>query len=165
MHIVLSIHDRAPVFLSPETAPLWLSGKPFAQIANKVLQTSIVECKQLYMYEVSKDVNSVRNETPDCLLTKKESEEKKKAKGISRFFTKGVKTEIKPTVLLLPSSNSIKQEHVAKKEDVAIAKPIKKEPVITTQTVKKEIPAVGEKRKSAPVKKGPLDNYFKKIKK
>jgi len=84
------VHDRMPVFLTPDTAALWLDQtKPFAEIIASVLKASKVHAaSQLLLYEVSPLVSNIRNESPDCILPKKEYDAKQLSKGIGRFFKK-----------------------------------------------------------------------------
>lgn len=83
-----AVHDRMPVFLTPETASLWLEPSArWADILREVLQVSQAHAKsQLLLYEVSTLVSNIRNESPDCLLPKKEYDARQLSKGIGRFF-------------------------------------------------------------------------------
>eukprot|EP00929_Paragymnodinium_shiwhaense_P044116 TRINITY_DN22631_c0_g1_i1.p1 TRINITY_DN22631_c0_g1~~TRINITY_DN22631_c0_g1_i1.p1 ORF type:complete len:388 (+),score=58.02 TRINITY_DN22631_c0_g1_i1:111-1274(+) len=85
---VFDIHDRMPVFLTPETAALWLDcSKSFADIIGQITQCSEKHAKtQLHLYEVPSLVSSIRNESPDCIMPKKEYDARQKAKGIGAFF-------------------------------------------------------------------------------
>mmetsp|Transcript_93858 Transcript_93858/g.176422 ORF Transcript_93858/g.176422 Transcript_93858/m.176422 type:complete len:363 (+) Transcript_93858:38-1126(+) len=83
-----AVHDRMPVFLTPETAALWLEPSArWADILREVLQVSQAHAKsQLLLYEVSTLVSNIRNESPDCLLPKKDYDARQLSKGIGRFF-------------------------------------------------------------------------------
>ncbi|CAE7705624.1 hmces [Symbiodinium pilosum] len=86
--IMEEVHDRMPVFLTPETAASWLDPSvPFSEIIRPVLKMSQAHAQsQLLLYEVSPLVSNIRNESPDCVLPKKKYDEKQLAKGIGRFF-------------------------------------------------------------------------------
>lgn len=169
------LHDRQPVFLSPETAPLWLSDQPFAAIAPHVLKTSIEECKQLHIYEVASEVvNSVRNESPDCVLPKDELEKKKRATGIGKFFTK-VADKSSGTSLVADRSKqkctgAVNKAVVNAAIMSAVAKtdPKKEEKVSSSPSRKRKSVDLDTEMAPAPKQqegKGPLDNYFKRVKK
>lgn len=179
------LHDRQPVFLSPETAPLWLSDQPFAAIAPRVIRTSVVECKQLHIYEVAAEcVNSVRNESPDCVLPKAELEKKKRASGIGKFFTK-VADKTSGSSLVADKSKRAKIETITAEKAVvnaaimsAVAKTEPKKEVAATSAQSVPIrkrkqsdaqmappPQEAQKKQQAKKTKGPLDNYFKRVKK
>mmetsp|Transcript_13535 Transcript_13535/g.32140 ORF Transcript_13535/g.32140 Transcript_13535/m.32140 type:complete len:328 (+) Transcript_13535:43-1026(+) len=82
------VHDRMPVFLTPETAASWLDlQRPFKEIISNVLKVSQAHAQsELFLYEVSPLVSNIRNESPDCVLPKKKYDEKQLSKGIGRFF-------------------------------------------------------------------------------
>lgn len=82
------VHDRMPVFLNPETASMWLDpAKGFADVVAPVLKASTAHAReQLLLYEVSSLVSKIGNESPDCILPKKEYNSRQLAKGIGRFF-------------------------------------------------------------------------------
>jgi len=90
-----SVHDRMPVFLTPDTASLWLDGtKPFSEVVMAVLKGSRAHAQsQLFLYEVPSVVSNVRNDTPDCIMPKKDYEARQKARGICSFFKKAVAGE------------------------------------------------------------------------
>lgn len=85
---LVEIHDRMPILLTPETAELWLDPcKRFAEVIQAVLATSLAHaCGELFTYEVSDLVGSVRNQTPECILPRGTYEATKKARGIASFF-------------------------------------------------------------------------------
>jgi len=84
------VHDRMPVFLTPQTAALWLDcSQPFSNVVGTVLRTSQGHAqKQLTIFEVASLVSNVKNESPDCILPKKEFDAKQFAGGLGRFFNK-----------------------------------------------------------------------------
>merc|ERR1711920_463856 len=79
-----------PVFLSPSTAATWLDPTvSFGKAIGPVLRTAQEHARrELCMYEVSNLVSNVRNESPDCVLPKKEMDAKQFSKGLRKFFTK-----------------------------------------------------------------------------
>jgi putative SOS response-associated peptidase YedK len=85
-----AVHDRMPVFLTPETAALWLDASAsWANIAGHIVQNSQVHAQShLVMYEVSTFVSNVKNESPDCILPKKDYDARQLSKGIGRFLQK-----------------------------------------------------------------------------
>lgn len=89
------IHNRMPVFLTPETAARWLDPcESFAKIVNDTLRASGEHAKKdLHMYEVSTLVSSMKNDSPDCVLPKKEIDSRQLANGIGRFFQKAAKQD------------------------------------------------------------------------
>lgn len=82
------VHDRMPVFLTPESALMWLDLRlPFTEIVGSVLKAAQAHAQsQLLLYEVSSLVSNIKNESPDCILSKKEYSAKQLTKGIGRFF-------------------------------------------------------------------------------
>jgi len=84
------VHDRMPVFLTPETAQLWLDASvSFKEVISKVLKTAHEHAKiQLLLYEVSPLVSNIKNDSPDCILPKKQYDSKKLSSGLGRFFKK-----------------------------------------------------------------------------
>lgn len=82
------IHDRMPVFLTPEMAATWLdSSKSFADIVGPVLKSAVELAKSdLHIYEVSSLVSNIRNESPECVLPKKSFDAQQLSKGLGRFF-------------------------------------------------------------------------------
>jgi len=99
MHTPMEVvHDRMPVFLTPQTAAIWLDpAARYADVVGRVLSEAKEHARaHLKLYEVSSLVSNVRSESPDCILSKKEYDEKQLAKGIGRFFKKvEAKTECK----------------------------------------------------------------------
>lgn len=93
-----SVHDRMPVFLTPETAALWLDpSKRFGDVLGPVLKNSSEHARsELLLYEVGPLVGSVRNDSPDCVLPRKEYEQRQLAKGLGRFFQKTTSPADKP---------------------------------------------------------------------
>lgn len=84
------VHDRMPVFLTPETAATWIDpAKRYADICEKVKAESKAHSeKWLLVHEVSALVSNVRNDSADCVLPKTEYDAKHFAKGLGRFFQK-----------------------------------------------------------------------------
>lgn len=82
------VHDRMPVFLTPSTALTWLDLRlPFTEIVRPVLKAAQAHAQsQLLLFEVSPLVSNIKNESPDCILPKKEYNAKQLSKGIGRFF-------------------------------------------------------------------------------
>lgn len=94
------VHDRMPVFLTPESALRWLDLRvPFTEVVGPVLKAAQAHAQsQLLLYEVSPLVSNIKNESPDCILPKKEYSAKQLTKGIGRFFkskTEGAKQPVK----------------------------------------------------------------------
>jgi len=86
---MFKVHDRMPVFLTPATAALWLDpAKSFSEVVAPVLKASEAHAQGLFMYEVSPLVSSVKNESPDCILPKKEMDKRSLSGGLGRFFKK-----------------------------------------------------------------------------
>lgn len=87
---MMAIHDRMPVFLTPESAARWLdASESFSAVIGDVIRDSRMHAaSQLTIYEVSTLVSNVRNESPDCILPKKAHDEKKFSNGLGRFFKK-----------------------------------------------------------------------------
>lgn len=87
---MMAIHDRMPVFLTPETASRWLdASESYAAVIGDVIRESRLHAaSQLTIYEVSTLVSNVRNDSPDCILPKKAHNEKQFCNGLGRFFKK-----------------------------------------------------------------------------
>lgn len=87
---VAQVHDRMPVFLTPETAAAWLdSSVSFGKAIGPILRTAQAHAnEQLSIYEVSSLVSNVKSESPDCVLPKKEMDAKQFSKGLGKFFAK-----------------------------------------------------------------------------
>lgn len=85
---MFEVHNRMPVFLTPESAALWLDhSQPFGKIVGTIVKASQMHAqKQLLLYEVSSLVSSVKNESPDCIVPKKEMDAKRFSSGLGRFF-------------------------------------------------------------------------------
>eukprot|EP00746_Dinoflagellata_sp_MGD_P002048 gnl/MRDRNA2_/MRDRNA2_103950_c0_seq1.p1 gnl/MRDRNA2_/MRDRNA2_103950_c0~~gnl/MRDRNA2_/MRDRNA2_103950_c0_seq1.p1 ORF type:complete len:352 (+),score=71.64 gnl/MRDRNA2_/MRDRNA2_103950_c0_seq1:81-1136(+) len=84
------VHDRMPVFLTPETAAAWLDpDAKFVDVAHKTFLSSTEHAmNHLHVYEVSPLVSNVKTESPDCILPKKDYNQKQLANGLGRFFKK-----------------------------------------------------------------------------
>jgi|ERR1712007_154258 len=87
---MMDVHDRMPIFLTTNTAVLWLDhSRPFGKIIGTVVKNSQLHAQNdLLLYEVSPLVSNIRNESPDCILPKKEYDENKFSSGLGRFFKK-----------------------------------------------------------------------------
>eukprot|EP00435_Cladocopium_sp_Y103_P046964 s1213_g13.t1 len=82
------------------SASTWLDLRlPFTEIVGSVLKAAQAHAQsQLLLYEVSSLVSNIKNESPDCILSKKEYSAKQLTKGIGRFFkskNEGTKQEAK----------------------------------------------------------------------
>jgi putative SOS response-associated peptidase YedK len=97
---VARIHDRMPIFLTPDTAAMWLDPSvSYEQAIGPILRAARNHAKQqLLMYEVSNLVSNVKNESPDCVLPKKELDAKKLSQGLGKFFTKKAPAQGPPTM-------------------------------------------------------------------
>eukprot|EP00434_Breviolum_minutum_P010036 symbB.v1.2.008852.t1/scaffold553.1/size187910/13 len=78
----------------------WLDLRvPFTEVVGPVLKAAQAHAQsQLLLYEVSPLVSNIKNESPDCILPKKEYSAKQLTKGIGRFFkskTEGAKQPVK----------------------------------------------------------------------
>ena len=69
------IHDRQPVFLDEYTKELWLDPTvPFMKVFKEIMKSKAYG--NLKFYEVGEIVNSIKYDNEDCILPKKEYEEK-----------------------------------------------------------------------------------------
>lgn len=82
---IAAIHDRAPVFLNETSARLWLSKTELDQIFPTVKKISKDIGGELTFTEVSPLVSNVKNEHPDCILSRVEYNAKKWDEGLGRF--------------------------------------------------------------------------------
>jgi putative SOS response-associated peptidase YedK len=91
---VAKIHERMPLFLTPEDAADWLDERlTYKELHSRLLQTSRdVLSKKLHSDEVSSLVNSIKNQTSDCVLSKKIQDDNQFSKGLGRFFTKSTQS-------------------------------------------------------------------------
>lgn len=72
---IAHIHDRRPVFLNEHTKNLWLDPSvSFTTCFEEIMKSQAYE--GLSFYEVGDIVNSIKFDTEDCILPKKEYEEK-----------------------------------------------------------------------------------------
>jgi len=85
-----AVHDRMPVFLTPDTAALWLEpSAKWGDMIGSVVKTSQMHAQSnLHLYEVSSLVSNVKNESKDCILSKKDYDARQLSNGIGRFFQK-----------------------------------------------------------------------------
>eukprot|EP01068_Selenidium_serpulae_P002977 Selendium_serpulae@DN2803_c0_g1_i1.p1 len=93
--IVEDIHERQPVFLTPDTARLWLDCKrPFSAIKKEVMSGSVwAATQELYAYEVPSSVGSIKFDTIDCVSNLKDFKAKQFQQGLGRFFKRKADTE------------------------------------------------------------------------
>lgn len=80
-----SIHDRMPVILQDNDIDTWLDVKanPYNSL-QKLL--SPYKDNNLNWYKVSDTVNSIKNQTPDCMVPLEDVMAKRRANGIGKFF-------------------------------------------------------------------------------
>ena len=83
------IHERMPLFLNQDDISTWLDiSQPYEKIAKPLLAKSSDLAEHLKFMEVSSTVNSIRNQSVDCVIPKKEADDKLFSQGLGRFFTK-----------------------------------------------------------------------------
>jgi putative SOS response-associated peptidase YedK len=63
--LMQSVHDRMPVILSPQSYDLWLD--PAAPAAKLQSLLHPYAAQEMQSYPVSSLVNSVKNESPECV--------------------------------------------------------------------------------------------------
>lgn len=87
---VAKVHERMPVFLSADSAAMWLdSSASFGKVVAPVVRAAHEHARQqLLCYEVSTLVSSVKSESPDCILPKKDYDAKQFSRGLGKFFAK-----------------------------------------------------------------------------
>jgi len=78
------LHDRQPAMIDEADIDPWLDPEISFDDAVKCLKT--VEASKSSIYQVPDVVNSIKNNTPDCLVPLQEYVARQKATGISRFF-------------------------------------------------------------------------------
>jgi putative SOS response-associated peptidase YedK len=107
--MMTEVHDRMPVFLTPQTAALWLDPMAkYSEIIGTVCTASRMHAKSdLLLYEVSALVSNIRNESADCILPKKEYDARQLSKGIGRFFQKKVQTSEVGTAMGSPAEDTV----------------------------------------------------------
>jgi len=87
------IHERMPLLLERADLCDWLDTNISYDTVSKPLLYKVQELeKQLKYTEVSTIVNSIKNQSSDCMSPKKDVEEKQFQSGLGRFFTKKRKT-------------------------------------------------------------------------
>jgi putative SOS response-associated peptidase YedK len=68
---IANVHHRMPVFLNEETKTMWLDPDvPFHTCFQAIMNSTVYE--GLSFYEVSELVNSVKHDSPDVVLPKRE---------------------------------------------------------------------------------------------
>lgn len=114
------VHDRMPVFLTPETAAAWVDPVvKFGDVASKTFASSRDHAsKHLHVYEVSPLVSNVKTESPDCILPKSQYKEKQLANGLGRFFKKA-SPKASPTESQQKSQHELSVSLKRKAEEVA----------------------------------------------
>ena len=89
---LVTVHDRMPLFLTAETAPLWLSSVDFPAVREPCFRAAKAHAeKHLRLRFVSDHVNRVGNDGPECLLEAAAAKEQKFAAGLGRFFSRAPK--------------------------------------------------------------------------
>lgn len=69
------IHHRMPVFLNEKTKEMWLDPNcKFQDVFKEIIESRHYQDGGLTFYQVGEIVNSIKNDTPDCILTKAEYE-------------------------------------------------------------------------------------------
>jgi putative SOS response-associated peptidase YedK len=63
--LVAQVHDRMPVMLMPDDYDLWLD--PATQIDEVRIMLKPFDAKLMEAYEVKRTVNSVKNDTEECI--------------------------------------------------------------------------------------------------
>lgn len=108
---VAKVHDRMPLFLTPETAAMWLDPSVSFSKAIKPVAAAAQEHarQQLLMYEVSTLVSNVKSESPDCNLPKAEVDKKQFARGLGKFFTKAT-PKATSVAAAVPASEPVQTE-------------------------------------------------------
>lgn len=80
------IHDRMPVFLDEYTKELWLDPTlSFATCFEEIMKSKVYE--GISFFEVGDIVNSIKYDVEDCILPRKEYEEKLHKKGLGKYFS------------------------------------------------------------------------------
>mmetsp|Transcript_2077 Transcript_2077/g.4681 ORF Transcript_2077/g.4681 Transcript_2077/m.4681 type:complete len:423 (+) Transcript_2077:98-1366(+) len=96
---VEGVHDRMPVFLTPETASLWLDceGVPLQQCLDTVKRQAAKLCQESFeLYEVPPLVSNMRNNSIECVMPKDQYDKAQFNKGIGRFFSPTSQTKKDP---------------------------------------------------------------------
>ena len=117
--VVSRVHHRQPVFLDAKTREMWLDPKhSFKDCFNAIMGSQVARFGDHLEYvEVSHLVNSIRNQTRDCILSKEDYDAKQLKLGLGRFFKK-----------VSDLSEEEKKEYKAKTpEKPTIIKPVREE--------------------------------------
>jgi len=89
---VKKIHTRMPVLLDEKTKEMWLDPNyKFADCLKAVVESKCYE--QVDFYEVGQLVNSIKNDSEDCVMAAKDYSAKLHEKGLGKFFGKPVNIE------------------------------------------------------------------------
>ena len=76
-----------PVFLDELTKAMWLDPSiKFQDCLAEIIKSKVYE--GLTFYQVGELVNSIKNDSEDCILPKEDYEEKLHKKGLGKYFTK-----------------------------------------------------------------------------
>lgn len=79
------------MFLTPDTAAAWLdTSVGFSEVLPAVMKASVELAGQLHIYEVPPLVSNMRNDTPECLLPKKEYDSRQLSKGTGWVYPGGL---------------------------------------------------------------------------
>ena len=76
--VVSRVHHRQPVFLDAKTREMWLNPKQsFKDCFTAIMESQVAKFGDHLEYiEVSHLVNSIRNQTRDCILSKEDYDAK-----------------------------------------------------------------------------------------
>ena len=97
---VAKIHDRMPLFLTPDDAADWLDErKTYQELTRRVFSGSQELANKLFTFEVSQIVNSIKNQGADCVLSKQAQDDKQFSNGLGRFFVKSSPPSKKPKLV------------------------------------------------------------------
>ncbi len=82
------IHSRMPMLLSPESSDVWLSDKPFDDVASVLVNDNRAMADKLMCTKVSPLVNTISNKSIEVTYPESEAKKRSFEKGLGRFFTK-----------------------------------------------------------------------------
>lgn len=115
-----AVHHRMPVFLDETTLYKWLDGPQFSftQCEKAIEKSKVTD--HLEAYQVSDQVNSIKNDGPDLIISRKKYNQKSLAKGLGRFFKPKpidkIKAEIKQE--LDPAREESEEEQLVSKKKI-----------------------------------------------
>ena len=104
-----SIHTRMPVVLTPDRLSIWLDWTNHS-FEECVKLLSPYRDNPLRWYKVSSYVGNVRNKGPRCLESLSVALERKRAKGIGRFFSTSTSTKTTTTAGLPTAKTKVTQD-------------------------------------------------------